>query len=250
MTTVKNIYDYIDSIAPFDAQEEWDNSGHLIGDFRKEVRKCVMALDCTKAVCSFAKDVGADLVLTHHPSIFFGGIKNVISGSAVYTLANAGIAALCAHTNYDFAAGGINDSLAQILGLKNTCHIGDGLVVTGEIDSEMSIDDFAEFVSDTLSCAGIRYTDTEKPIKTVALGGGACEEYMYEALENADCFLTGDMKYHKMLDAAEEGFAVISAGHFETECAAFLMLKDKLEKIFTDVEFIVAPVSNPIKSTE
>ena len=62
MTTVKNIYDYINSIAPFDAQEEWDNSGHLVGDYRKEVKKCVMALDCTKDVCRFARDVGADLV--------------------------------------------------------------------------------------------------------------------------------------------------------------------------------------------
>ena len=248
MTTVKNIYDYINSIAPYDTQEEWDNSGHLIGDFRKEVKKCVMALDCTKEVCLFAKETGADLVLTHHPSIFFGGIKTVKSDSAVYILANSGISALCAHTNYDFAQGGINDSLAEILGLKNTSHIGDGLIVKGELDAPMSIDDFAEFVSDKLSCAGIRYTDTEKPIKTVALGGGSCGDYMLSALEEADCFLTGEMKYHAMLDAAQKGCAVISAGHFETENGAFLTLKDKLEKVFTDVEFTVAPVQNPIKS--
>ena len=247
MTTVKNIYDYINSIAPYEAQEEWDNSGHLVGDFRKEVKKCVMALDATKAVCSFAADLGADLVLTHHP-VIFGGINDVKSGSAVYTLANAGIAALYAHTNFDVAKGGINDNLASILELKNISHSPDSLLVYGELESEMSIDDFAQLVSDTLDCAGLRYTDTEKPIKTVALGGGACEEYASEALENADCFITGDMKYHQMLDCAENGCAVISAGHFETENKPFLMLKDKLETVFTDVEFITAPVDNPIKT--
>ena len=247
MTTVKNIYDYINSIAPYEAQEEWDNSGHLVGDFRQEVKKCVMALDATKAVCRFAADINADLVLTHHP-IIFGGISEVLKGSAVYILASSGISAVCAHTNFDVARGGINDNLASILGLKNTRHINGGLIVVGELDGEMSIDDFAEYVSNTLSCEGIRYTDTEKPVKTVALGGGACEEYAVEALGEADCFVTGDMKYHKMLEASENGLAVISAGHYETECKPFLMLKDKLEKLFGDVEFVEAPFDNPIKS--
>ena len=247
MTTVKNIYDYINSIAPYDTQEEWDNSGHLIGDFRKEVKRCVMALDATKAVCDYAVSVGADLVFTHHP-IIFGGISEIKTGSAVYTLANNGVAYLCAHTNFDFANGGINDNLASILNLKNAEHIEDLPLVKGELEGEMSIDDFAEYVSNALSCEGIRYTDTDKLIKTVAVGGGACEEYIEDALKVADCFVTGDMKYHVMLDASEQGAAVISAGHFETENAAFLMLKEKLEKLFLDVEFIEAPVSNPIRS--
>lgn len=248
MTTVKNIYDYINSVAPYDTQEEWDNSGHLVGDFRKEVKRCVMALDATKAVCKYAADIGADLVLTHHP-VIFSGLKAVKSDSAVYTLANSGISALCAHTNFDFAQGGINDNLAQLLGLVNPVHIENSFLVKGELDAPMSIDDLAEYVEEKLGCAGIRYTDTEKLIKTVAVGGGACEEYVEEALGEADCFITGDMKYHAMLDASEEGYPVISAGHFETENAAFLMLKERLEAVFTDVEFVVAPVSNPIKST-
>lgn len=247
MTTVKNIYDYINSIAPYSTQEEWDNSGHLVGDFRKEVKRVVMALDATKAVCSFAKDIDADLVLTHHP-IIFGGIKDVKSDSAVYTLASSNIAHLCAHTNYDLADGGINDALAEILELDNAKHIPDSFVVYGELDSDMSMDDFAEYVSQKLDCAGIRYTDTDKTIKTVAVGGGACEEYIDLAMQYADCFVTGDMKYHQMLDASENGYAVISAGHYETENIPFLMLKGRLEKIFVDVEFIVAPTENPIKT--
>lgn len=245
MTTVKNIYDYINSFAPYDTQEQWDNSGHLIGDFRKEVKKVVMALDATKEVAAFAADVGADLVLTHHP-IIFSGLKNIKSDSAVYVLVNNDIAALCAHTNFDSAIGGINDNLAELLELQNAQHIDDSFLVVGELEKDMSIDDFAQFVSDKLDVAGIRYTDTDKVIKKVALGGGACEEYIDLAMLHADCFVTGDMKYHQMLDAQQNGYAVISAGHYETESMAFLMLKDKLEKIFIDVEFIIAPQKNPV----
>lgn len=247
MTTVKNIYDYINSIAPYDSQEEWDNSGHLVGDFRKEVKRVVMSLDATRDVCLFAKDVDADLVLTHHP-IIFGGIKTLKSDNPVYILANNDIAHLCAHTNFDLADGGINDGLACILELNDAKHIPDSFLVYGTLDNDMSMDDFAEYVSDKLECAGIRYTDSDRAIRTVAVGGGACEEYIDVAMQYADCFVTGDMKYHPMLDASEKGYAVISAGHYETENVPFLMLKDKLEKLFVDVEFIVAPSSNPIKS--
>lgn len=247
MTTVKNIYDYINSIAPFDTQEEWDNSGHLVGEFRKEVKRVVLALDCTKAVSKFAVDVDADLVISHHP-VIFNPISNVTDNSAVFTLLSNGIAEISAHTNFDLSNQGINYNLASILGLCDVEPVEDSFIVVGELENEMSIDDFAEYVSDKLNVAGIRYTDSDMPVKTVAIGGGACSEFIELASQNADCFLTGDLKYHEMLDASENDFPVISAGHFETENSPFLMLKDKLEAVFTDVEFIVAPRENPIKS--
>lgn len=247
MTTVKNIYDYINSIAPYDTQEPWDNSGHLVGDFRQEINKVVMALDATKEVCKFAGDIHADLVLTHHP-IIFGSITDVKSDTAVYILASSGISHLCAHTNFDKATGGINDNLAEILGLKNTERLDDGFTVAGELECEMSMDDFAELVSDRLSVSGLRYTDTDKMIKRVSVCGGAGGEFLMSACANSDCYVTGDLKYNEFLDAQQKGFAVISAGHFETENEPFLMLKNRLEKIFTDVEFIIAPRKNPVLS--
>ena len=65
-------------------------------------------------------------------------------------------------------------------------------------------------------------------------------------MENADCFLTGDLKYHDMLEAAESGYPVISAGHFETEAEPFYMLKEMLQKMFPDVEFIIPKQENPV----
>lgn len=245
MTTVKNIYDYINSIAPFDTQEEWDNAGFLIGEFRKEVKKAVLCLDVTKAVAEYAKDVEADLIISHHP-VIFNGIKNVKKGSAVYTCIENDIAVISAHTNFDLAESGINYNLALRLGLNDIKQIDGSFLAVGNLDYEMSIDDFAQFVSDTLDVSGLRYTDTEKPVKAIAVGGGACEEYIELAVQNADCFVTGDMKYHAMLECAENSYAVISAGHYETEHDSFIMLIDKLKALFADVEFLSANQKNPV----
>ncbi|MDE5670839.1 MAG: Nif3-like dinuclear metal center hexameric protein [Eubacterium sp.] len=245
MTTVKNIYDYINCIAPFDTQEEWDNAGFLLGEFRKEVKKAVFCLDVTKAVAQYATDINADLIISHHP-VIFNGIKNVIKGSAVYTCIENDIAVISAHTNFDLAESGINHNLAVRLGLKDIRQIDGSFLAVGNLDYEMSIDDFAQFVSDTLEVNGLRYTDTEKPVKTIAVGGGACEEYTELAMQYADCFVTGDMKYHAMLECAENGYAVISAGHYETEHDSFIMLMDKLKALFTDVEFLSANQKNPV----
>ena len=245
MTTVKNIYDFINRIAPFELQENWDNSGHLIGDFRKNVTKVVMALDGTKDVANFARDVGADLVLTHHP-VIFNGLKNIKIDSNVYNYVKNDIAVISTHTSYDIAVGGINDNLATIIGLMNTYHTEDGFTVVGELESPMSIDDFAEYVNVKLCCNGLRYTDTDKMIKKVCLCGGAGSDFIQTAKNEADCYLTGELKYHEMLDCQQDNFAVVVAGHYETESEAFLMLKEQLEKIFVDVEFIIAPHNNPI----
>lgn len=217
----------------------------MIGEFRKEVKKAVLCLDVTKAVAEYAKDVEADLIISHHP-VIFNGIKNVKKGSAVYTCIENDIAVISAHTNFDLAESGINYNLAMRLGLNDIKQIDGSFLAVGNLDYEMSIDDFAQFVSDTLDVSGLRYTDTEKPVKTIAVGGGACEEYIDLAVQNADCFVTGDMKYHAMLECAENSYAVISAGHYETEHDSFIMLMDKLKALFADVEFLSANQKNPV----
>ncbi|MGN1328936.1 MAG: Nif3-like dinuclear metal center hexameric protein [Eubacterium sp.] len=245
MTTVKDIYNYIDKIAPYDNAEPWDNTGFLVGSMDKEVKKVVMSLDACKQAVAYSKSIGAKLLLTHHP-IIFNPLKRIDSDTAIYELINCDIASISAHTSFDKAVGGINDNLAKLLCLKNARHIEGSMLVVGELEEEMSIDDFAVYVAEILGTHGLRYTDTEKVIKRVAVGGGDCSEYMADAMENADCFVTGEIKYHEMLDAYENDYAVISAGHFETENVPFLMLKERLEQEFPDVEFLIAPVENPV----
>ncbi len=237
MTTVKNIYDFLNSIAPFDTQDEWDNSGFLVGEFRKEVKTAVLSLDPTPSAVEFAKSVNADLLLTHHP-VIFSPLESVTEGSPAYELARAGISQISTHTCFDKAENGINDNLAKALRLENPERLDGGNVVVGELSLEMSVDDLADYVSLMLESDKVTFTNTDKPIKKVAVGGGGSGVFIDLAMENADCFVIGEMKYHEMLDAQQQGRAVICAGHYESENEPFLMLKDTLEKMFPDVEFL------------
>lgn len=247
MTTVKDIYNYINTIAPFNTQEEWDNAGIITGSPKTPVTKVVMSLDVTKDAVRKAAEINAQLVLSHHPLIF-NGVKRLMPDTALYMCAQNGIAVISAHTNFDKAAQGINANLCKILELQNTKPVEGTFISIGDLKKEMTALDFARFVSEKLNASGLRYTDTDRVIKKVAVGGGACDEFLPQAMEFADCFVTGDTKYHVMLEAAENDFCIIGAGHFETESQAFLMLKDMISKEFPDVEFISAEQKNPVSA--
>lgn len=247
MTTVKDIYDYINVIAPFDTQEEWDNAGLITGSLQAPVSKVVMSLDVTKAAVRKAAEINAQLILSHHPLIF-GGVKRLLPDTALYMCAQNGISVISAHTNFDKAEKGINANLCKILELNNAEPVEGTFISVGDLKSEMTAHDFACFVSKKLNVSGIRYTDTQKMIRKVAVGGGACDEYLPQAMALADCFVTGDTKYHVMLEASENDFCIIGAGHYETESQAFLMLKDLISKEFPDVEFISAEQKNPVSA--
>ena len=117
MTTVKDIYNYIDSFAPFDSAEEWDNVGILIGSGSTEVTKALITLDITNETADEAKKIGAQLIISHHP-VIFGGLKRLSSDSPVYRAAKYDISCLCAHTNLDKSpVFGVNTALAAAIGL-------------------------------------------------------------------------------------------------------------------------------------
>ena len=123
MTTVADILKYIESIAPPYMAESWDNVGLLCGRKTREVKKILVALDSFRSVIDEAIEVGADLIVTHHPLIFGEELKAVNedteTGRCLLTLMERGIAAINAHTNLDMAPGGINEVLAQRLALVN-----------------------------------------------------------------------------------------------------------------------------------
>ena len=119
MVTVGEIYSYIDSIAPFDTQMDFDNSGLLVGSKNDKVDKVLLALDITNEVVEEANNLNANLIISHHP-IIFKPIKSLSSDSIPYKLAKYGISAICAHTNLDMSNQGVNKCLADALGLKDT----------------------------------------------------------------------------------------------------------------------------------
>ena len=117
MTTVYDIYSFIDDIAPYHLQEGYDNSGLNVGEMSAEVRSVLVALDCTAEVAREACQRDFDLVLTHHP-VIFRGLKTLAPNDPAVILAAGGKNALSMHTNFDSAEGGMNDVLCKMLGLE------------------------------------------------------------------------------------------------------------------------------------
>ena len=233
MTNVSDIEKFIDSIAPFETMEPWDNSGFQLGDRNSEVKRCVLTLDVTEETAAFAMDNSAELT-------------NIPADAITAKLIRNSISVISAHTCFDKAKGGISEQLALRLGLSDVYSTDDGFVAVGELREKMNIKEFASFTSHALGCAGLRYTDIDADVKLVAVCGGAGEDFLELAKSCADCFVTGDVKYHTMLDAAQDGYPVISAGHYETEYGSFLALMPRLQEAFPDVKFLAAPQKNPV----
>ena len=116
MLTIGDVYNAVNTIAPFSLAESWDNTGLLVGSHKTQLRGAVAALDVTDAVIEEAVCAGANLIITHHP-VIFSPLKQIDGESLLYRLIALGIAVISAHTNLDIAAGGVNDALAQRLEL-------------------------------------------------------------------------------------------------------------------------------------
>lgn len=237
--TVGDIYSLIDSFAPFDAQEEWDNSGLLVGDKSREVKKIMLCLDITKAAVYEAVSEGASLVISHHP-VIFDPLYTLSPEHPAVILANHGISAICAHTNFDFAKGGMNDRLCDMLfgGLKPDGAIEDktGLGRTVTLKEAISARELCEHIKNVLLCKEVRYTQTDSSIKKIGVITGSGGGYIKEAMEKGcDALITGDVKHDAFITAANLGFCLIDAGHFYTENIFCKALEEKLLGLAADV---------------
>ena len=246
--TVNDVYEYLNSIAPFEKQCEWDNSGFIIGDKNAEVKKIGVVLDITTDAVRYASENGIDLIISHHP-VIFRGIKSVTADNPTYMLIRNGISAICAHTSLDIAKGGVNDALADALGFSNAIPLSDcgetEMVRVAEINA-LSGRQLAKLCADKLSTAA-SVADSGKIIKKVALCGGAGSDFMHEAFDaGCDAYITGEAKHHEFLEAKAIGITLIAAGHFETENPVVAVLADKLKNNF-DCEIEIIPQESPVK---
>ncbi len=252
MATVKEIYAYLDKKAPFSYQMSFDNSGFLVGRGEAEVRRLMVSLDITEEVVAEALEQGCQLIVSHHPIIFHPAKQitdSAPTGRVLLALTENRIAAICAHTNLDAVAGGVNDALAEKLGLQNISLLhqdgqaGDGTPYgigrVGEIRGFSDTRSFAAFVRDVLNAQGLRLEDAGKPVRRVAVGGGACGGMLSDAAAlGCDTFVTADVKYNIFLDARAMGINLIDAGHFSTEDVVCPVLAGWLKTGFSQVEVL------------
>lgn len=242
MAKVKDFYDFLNSIAPFETQEDWDNSGMLVGDMDAEVKKVAVVLDITHEEIKKAKAIGADLIISHHP-VIFNPIKSVTRGNVPYELVASSINALCCHTPLDIADGGTNDSLAKLLGIEVT-RTEDPILRLGTVEPTTA-KNLAGKIAKTLNTK-VRYADAGRKIEKIAICTGAgCS--LIEAAGEIDAFITGDASHHNFLDCIQAGITLIAAGHYETEIVVVPVLVKKLQAQFPDIEIIDIKQENPIK---
>ena len=234
--TVQIATDAVNRLAPKILAEEWDNPGLLVGDPAAEVKKIFVCLDATDETIARAIDLGAQLIVTHHPLIF-RPIKNIRTdlplGKKISQLIKNDVALFAAHTNLDSAKGGVNDVLARKIGLTDVKNFGDeenSLGRLGMLTEPLSAEDFARRVKVALNAESVRLICAgDFPIRKVGICGGAGAEFIAKAkFFGAQAFVTGDVKYHEAQSAVESGIHVIDAGHFATEFPIVAELADYL----------------------
>lgn len=240
MTTVTQIITACEALAPLHLAMDWDNSGFQLGDKAAPVTKVLIALDPFEDVCQEALSWGAELILTHHP-LFFNPIKSITSessiGRAAMLLLENHISLWSGHTCLDVAEGGVNDVLAQRLGLTDAAPLPpENLLRVGTVP-EMPLDAFLQRVKEKLNCPNLRYSSAVASCKKIAVGGGACGSELFLAqAAGCDTFVTSDIKYNQFWDARDLGMNLIDAGHFYTENPVCQVLAEKIRREFPEVE--------------
>lgn len=249
---------------PPSTAEDWDAVGLVCGDPQAPVRRILWAVDPVEAVVDEAIDMGADLVITHHP-LFLSGVHAVAAttakGRVVHRLISAGIALYCAHTNADVADPGVSDALAATVGLTRTRPvvppgrtedpegIATGLGRIGELEEPTTLADFAARVAEALPPTrhGVRVAgDLGRRVHRVAVCGGSGDSLLAIATDmGADVLVTADLKHHRALEHLEDGgCAIIDVAHWASEWPwleqAALLLSQDVAAEGTTVDSIVS----------
>lgn len=226
----------------------WDNDGLMCSAGPREVERILVALDATEEVLIYAAENDFDTVLTHHPMIFEKQRAitpdNNVGRKIIFALMN-NISVISLHTRFDAAENGVNDALAEAIGLANVEKFGlPGEVPMGrigELPYPMSELELRDLVAQKLSSDKMDSKDSMEVdlIKKVAVLGGAGKDLIDAAkAAGADAFVTGEVPYNAMLDAAENGTVIVTAGHYFTEfpgCLTLAKVADRITGAYVEV---------------
>ena len=245
--TVNDIIKVMDGIAPPNLAEPWDNVGLLVGRSSNTVKKLMVALDVSPEVVEQAVEHKVQMLVTHHP-VIFDPIKKMTDRSWQHKLlldcAENKIAVYSAHTSLDSVLGGVNDVLAEKIGLLHTEVLvpaagGEaGLGRVGCLHEPMTLQEFSEKIKTVLKLDNIIAGDAGRRVSKVAVCGGAGAEFIDEALAaGADTFAPGDVKYHTAQNAVYSGLNIIDATHQGTELPMINTLADRIALRLTSSGF-------------
>lgn len=250
--TVRTIYEKLCERIPEDLREIWDNDGLMCSsDDGREVKRALVTLDVTEDIVDYAISHDIDLIVSHHPLIF-KPLASVTEDShvarKVIKLIKNDVSVMSFHTRADKVEGGVNDILAEILGLKNVAPFGEGdLGRIGTLPEELNMEDFSYLLKGLLDCDGVKVADALIPVQKVAVVGGDGKSFVSDALKaGADTFVSGRIGYNVMAEAAEMGINLLEAGHFFTEHPVTQFFQALLHRLDPDM-YIEIMDSNVIR---
>ena len=233
------IYNFLDRLSPFAIQEKWDNSGLIVGDFEEDISQIALSIDVDEALIDSLED--NTLLITHHPLIF-SGLKELnfakYPANLLQKMVQKNISNIAMHTNFDQTH--LNDYvLKEVLGEKIVKK--DGFVAYFDVDEDF--EEFSKRVAEAFKLEIVRTVACHKRVKRVALTtGSGCS--LMRTLE-ADCFLTGDIKYHDAMEAKSINLSLIDIGHYESEHFFAKILEKHLKNL--GLKVIIASSENPFK---
>ena len=246
---IRDVYDYIHSVAPFQYQEGYDNAGLIVGHGSWKCTGVVTCLDSTEAVIDEAIALGANLVVAHHP-IVFRGLKrfngtNYIEKAVIKAIKND-IAILAVHTNLDnVLTNGVNERIARQIGLENISPlrvkteidqssgaVGSGVI--GYLPREVDEREFLLEVKSRMKVGALKYTDLlHQKVSKVAVCGGVGGFLLNDAIsQGAQIFVTSDYKYHEFFDANGK-IVIADIGHYESEQFTINLLQELISRKFS-----------------
>ncbi len=235
---ISEFYDALCSLYPAELSSSWDNDGLMCcADKDSEVKKILVSLDATHNAIDYAAKNGFDTILCHHPLIF-KGLKALneydVVGRRVLAALKAGISVISLHTRLDAGEGGVNDTLASLLGLQDVVSFGDTEDPTLGRMGKASVSDAKEFADLIKEKTGVPSVSAYvcRPICEVCVVGGGGGDFIKAAKKcGADTLVTGECRYNTALDAAEDGINVFIAGHYFTEMPVCQKLASLCESI-------------------
>ncbi|KFL33910.1 MULTISPECIES: Nif3-like dinuclear metal center hexameric protein [unclassified Sulfurospirillum] len=208
--TLRALYDYLDTLSPFATQASWDNSGLLIGRREDEVDQIYLSLDVDSALLEEVRE--HSLIITHHPLIF-SGLKQLdfakYPSNLIQIMVQKKISLIAMHTNFDLSH--LNAFVASKLGFEIT----QSREFVAYCDVNQSLDDLALHVKHVLGIENLRIVRAKEWIGRCAITTGSGGDLISKI--DADCFLSGDLKYHQAMEAKENNLSLIDIGHFESE---------------------------------
>ncbi len=238
---VKEIRSYIEEVAPLSLQASYDNSGLIVGYDEDEVGSILLAVDLTEEVVAEALELGAEMIITHHP-IIFSPIKRFNSQSYVERCVEKAIkhdiVIYAAHTNLDSAEGGMSWRLGEMIGVENMrvleltdAELNGGFGVVGELCESVDTYKYMDRVAKILGLEALRHSDVvSERVKRVAICTGSGGSLMdLAANAGADLYITADLRYNDFF-TAQKRVTTLDIGHYESEYCAIEIIFDILSK--------------------